>query len=139
MDEVYQCNTEEETCRIAAQLAEDLKCGDIVLLKGTLGAGKTVFARALIRALCGNKELNVPSPTFTLLQTYDYAYGEIWHFDLYRLKDPEEIYELGWEDFSGKDIALFEWPSRLEHLEPEKAITVRMEIEGPTRHIHISD
>ena len=89
MDKTYICQNEKDTCDTAIKIAETLKGGDIIFLEGTLGAGKTVFARALIRALCSDSELNVPSPTFTLLQTYPYERGEIWHFDLNRLKSPE--------------------------------------------------
>lgn len=138
MDKTYICQNEKDTCDTAIKIAETLKGGDIVFLEGALGAGKTVFARALIRALCSDSELTVPSPTFTLLQTYPYEKGEIWHFDLYRLKDPEEIFELGWEDFGGNDIALIEWPSRLEHLKPGEVINICIEIKGDVRHIHVA-
>lgn len=108
-----QTESEEATARFAVELAPSLRPGNVVLLRGPLGGGKTVFARALIRSLTGEKDLEVPSPTFTLVQTYDTPKAPIWHFDLYRLKSPEEVYELGWEDaFSG--IALVEWPERID-------------------------
>jgi tRNA threonylcarbamoyladenosine biosynthesis protein TsaE len=108
-----QADSEEATARLAADIAPLLHPGQVILLRGPLGGGKTVFARALIRALTGEKDLEVPSPTFTLVQTYDTPNAPIWHFDLYRLKSPEEIYELGWEDaFSG--ITLVEWPERID-------------------------
>lgn len=98
----------------AAALAPHMRAGDAVFLRGGLGAGKTAFARALIRALCHDPALAVPSPTFTLVQTYDTPTGALWHFDLYRLKDPEEIYEIGWEEALAGGIMLVEWPERLE-------------------------
>lgn len=75
--------------------------------------GKSVFARALIRELTVQPDLEVPSPTFTLVQTYDTIKGPLWHFDLYRIKAPEDVYELGWEDALSEGIVLVEWPSRL--------------------------
>ena len=135
----YTAHDEHAMSKVACDFASTLKGGEIILLEGTLGAGKTVFARALIRALSGDEDMTVPSPTFTLLQNYTYNHGEIWHFDLYRLKDADEIYELGWEDFGAKDIALIEWPARLEHLTPDNAITVKIEIDNDARLIHISD
>lgn len=111
--------SEDETAQAARGLAARLTVPAILLLHGPLGAGKSVFARALIRGLTQNPDEEVPSPTFTLVQTYDAACGRLWHFDLYRLKDPEEIYELGWED-ALRDIAIIEWPERLGHLRPRR-------------------
>ena len=82
----------EETEALAAEIADGISSPRIILLEGTLGMGKSSFARAFIRHLCGAPEMEVPSPTFTLVQGYDSAKGEIWHFDLYRLEDPEEIW-----------------------------------------------
>ncbi len=89
-----------------------LRLGDVLLLKGDLGAGKSTFARALIQSLCG-KDTEVPSPTFTLVQTYDADEFTLWHFDLYRLKHPEEVYELGIEEAYHNGVSLIEWPDRL--------------------------
>lgn len=114
-----ESNSEDETAQHAQNLAPTLRPGDVLCLHGNLGMGKSVFARALIRALTGNPEQDVPSPTFTLVQTYDSPSGEIWHFDLYRLKDPEEVYELGWEDALSGAISIIEWPERLGPLLPE--------------------
>jgi tRNA threonylcarbamoyl adenosine modification protein YjeE len=119
------------TARLAAVLAPHLKPGDMVALEGTLGAGKTEFARALIRARLGDASIDVPSPTFTLVQLYDdppregYGGGTLWHFDLYRLKDADEVLELGWDD-SRDEISLVEWPDRLGDLAPHDRLVVRL-------------
>lgn len=120
----YISKNEEDTSRLAARLAPELQPGDRLLLQGALGSGKTVFARALIRHLTGNSNLEVPSPTFTLVQTYDTPQGPVWHFDLYRLEEAEEIYELGWEDALGEAITIVEWPERLSALAPADALTL---------------
>lgn len=102
----------EETAVLARKVALCLRPGDVVLLKGDLGAGKTTFARALIQTLCG-EEREVPSPTFTLVQTYEAPDFTLWHFDLYRLNGGEEIYELGIEEAYNDGVSLIEWPERL--------------------------
>ena len=108
---------------LAARIQPLLRPGDVVALGGDLGAGKTVLARALIRAAAG-AEVEVPSPTFTLVQAYELPAGTIWHFDLYRLSGPDEVIELGWDEARGEGIALVEWPDRLGPLLP----TDRLEI-----------
>ncbi len=117
-------HSEKETAAIAAQLASSLKTGDILLLHGTLGMGKSVFARSLIRTLTSQPDLDVPSPTFTLVQTYESEQGSIHHYDLYRIKDPEEILELGWEESISDGITIVEWPERLGPHKP----TARLDI-----------
>lgn len=113
---------EQATARVAAQLGQSLEAGDFVALYGDLGAGKTAFARALIQSL-NPAESEVPSPTFTLVQTYDSPHGPISHFDLYRLGSPEDVLELGFEEMS-KGILLVEWPERLGRLLPQKRFEV---------------
>jgi len=115
---------EAETVAFAKDFAKDLSAGDIVLLQGDLGMGKSVFSRAVIKYLCDDDQMDVPSPTFTLVQTYDAAIGDIWHFDLYRLNDPSEVYETGWEEAISGGIVLVEWPERLGALKPAQAIDV---------------
>lgn len=109
---------EGQTQDIARNMAQHINSGDILLLHGDLGMGKSVFCRALIRALCHDEAMEVPSPTFTLVQTYEAEKGTIWHFDLYRLADPDEIYETGWEEALAGGIVLVEWPERLGSLKP---------------------
>jgi tRNA threonylcarbamoyl adenosine modification protein YjeE len=103
---------EAGTERLAERLAKELKPGDLVTLSGDLGAGKTTFARALIRALARDPELEVPSPTFTLMQLYDTPCGAVVHADLYRVSDAAELEDLGWEEASEEAIVLLEWPER---------------------------
>ena len=118
---------ESATERLGATLAERLRVGDVVGLKGDLGAGKTTLARAIIRAAAGDRELIVPSPTFTLVEVYETPRGSFWHFDLYRLEAAEQVYELGWEEALAEGIALVEWPERLGKLLP-KHLSVTMEL-----------
>jgi len=118
---------ESATERLGATLAERLRVGDVVGLKGELGAGKTTLARAIIRAAAGDRELIVPSPTFTLVEVYETPRGSFWHFDLYRLDAAEQVYELGWEEALAEGIALVEWPERLGKLLP-KHLSVTMEL-----------
>jgi tRNA threonylcarbamoyladenosine biosynthesis protein TsaE len=131
---------EGELAAAAAALAPRLRAGDVLFLRGGLGAGKTAFARALVRALCGDAALAVPSPTFTLVQTYDTPAGALWHFDLYRLKTPDEIYEIGWEDALSGGLVVVEWPERLGNdgdspLAPPDRLEIRLALlpDNPTR------
>ena len=116
-----------ETKALALRIRENLQNGDIVLLKGEIGAGKSHFARSLIQAAMDKVE-DVPSPTFTLVQTYDTLVGYIWHADLYRLSDQSEVFELGLIDAFGNNIVLIEWPDRLGYLEPQDALTIELVI-----------
>ena len=123
----YISKNEVDTEKLASALAKNLKKGDIVFLEGDLGAGKTVFARSIIRTLLSNDSTEVPSPTYTLVQTYEANIGELWHFDLYRIEDAEEIYELGWEESIADRITIVEWPERLSYLTPSQKISVQFE------------
>lgn len=116
-----QLPDEAATASFAAQLSPLLAVGDTLLLEGDIGAGKSAFARALIRARLGRLE-DVPSPTFTLVQTYEAADGDIWHCDLYRLTHPDEAFELGLEEAFETAICLIEWPDRLGDAAPEGAL-----------------
>jgi len=116
----------EETSAFAARIAPGLSAGDVLLLRGDLGAGKTHFARGVIQARLAKAGLieDVPSPTFTLVQTYDAGDVEIWHTDLYRLSSVDEIFELGLDEAFGTAICLVEWPDRLAEETPEGALTL---------------
>jgi len=103
---------EAATIALAAALAPLLRPGDTVTLTGLIGAGKTTFARALIRTLAGDDALEVPSPTFTLVQPYEETRIPVAHFDLYRLAEGTELDELGFDDAVTGGIALVEWPER---------------------------
>ncbi|MGC1505505.1 MAG: tRNA (adenosine(37)-N6)-threonylcarbamoyltransferase complex ATPase subunit type 1 TsaE [Sulfitobacter sp.] len=120
----------EQTAGFAALLAPVLSAGDVILLQGHVGAGKTHFARALIQSVLGMAE-DVPSPTFTLVQTYPAHDCDIWHADLYRLTSVQEVEELGLVDAFENDICLVEWPDRLGPLAPEHALTLTIEA-GPS-------
>lgn len=100
-----------------------LRTGDTILLEGDIGAGKTHFARSLIQSLQDAPE-DVPSPTFTLIQTYETRAGPVWHADLYRLSSPDEIVETGLFDAMDDAICLIEWPDRLGPDRPDKALTL---------------
>jgi len=118
---------EQATEALGATLAARLKPGDVVGLKGDLGAGKTTLARAIIRAAAADPDLIVPSPTFTLVEVYDTPRGSYWHFDLSRLDDPQQVYELGWEEALAEGIVLLEWPERLGRLLPQH-LSVTLEL-----------
>ena len=135
---LFISNSEDETLKYAAQFAQSLKQGDIVALHGTLGTGKTVFSKGVIRALCQNNT-DVPSPTFTIVQSYDSEKGTLYHFDFYRLKNPEEAYEIGIEDAFTDGICLIEWPDKIGYLLPQKHINVFFKIQDNAHHIQIED
>ena len=118
---------ERATDQLGATLATRLRIGDVVGLKGELGAGKTTLARAILRAAAEDAQLIVPSPTFTLVEVYDTPRGSYWHFDLYRLDDPQQVYELGWEEALAEGIVLLEWPERLGRLLPQH-LSVTLEL-----------
>jgi len=113
--------------RVAMLLALGIRPGDTLALHGDLGAGKTTFARAFVRAFTGDDVLEVPSPTFSLVQTYDGARGRIEHYDLYRLKSPDEADEIGLGDAGGGVIRIIEWPDRLGGAVAAERIDVRFE------------
>jgi tRNA threonylcarbamoyladenosine biosynthesis protein TsaE len=120
---------EAATAALAWRLAPHLRPGDVVALTGDLGAGKTSFARALIRALSGpeGSEREVPSPTFTLVQSYEAPAGRIHHFDLYRIKSPDELTEIGWDEALADGIVLVEWPERAGTLLPARRLDIALE------------
>ncbi len=109
---------------MGTRLAACLRPGDCVALSGDLGVGKTSLARAIIQASIG-EPCPVPSPTFTLVQTYDLPEGRIWHFDLYRLGSADEVLELGWDE-AVSEISLIEWPERGEGYLPADCVTISL-------------
>lgn len=130
----FELPDEAATARLARSLAALARAGDVIALFGELGSGKTAFARAFINALPRPAPApeaaapeEVPSPTFTLLQTYERAPAAVWHFDLYRLERPEEVFELGFEEALGQGIVLIEWPERLGLLLPAERLELRLD------------
>lgn len=121
--------TEAQLGHIATTLAGHLVAGNALLLSGQIGAGKSVFARHIIRTLCPD-ELDIPSPTFTLIQTYDAPGFAIHHCDLYRLTAPDQCDELGLEDAFAHDVCLIEWPQVLGPLTPPGALHITLTVTG---------
>jgi tRNA threonylcarbamoyl adenosine modification protein YjeE len=117
---------ETATAAFAARIAALAVPGDVIALKGDLGAGKTSFARAFIRAR-GDAHEEVPSPTFTLVQIYQTDAVEIWHFDLYRLGAAGEAWELGIEEAFASGVSLIEWPERIASLLPQYRLEITLD------------
>jgi len=132
---VFELPDEAATAALAARIAALARPGDVIALKGELGAGKTSFARAFICARAGRDEI-VPSPTFTLAQAYEFPDVTIWHFDCFRLRDPEEAWELGIEDAFRDGISLIEWPGRLGHLLPSRRLPAHRQRTRARRQPH---
>ena len=124
------------TAEFARRLAPLLRTGDLVGLAGDLGSGKTTLARDLIAALSG-RDREVPSPTFTLVQTYDCGALTVWHFDLYRIERSADVFELGFEDALADGVTLVEWPDRLGALMPADHLMVTL-VQGPTAAARIA-
>jgi tRNA threonylcarbamoyladenosine biosynthesis protein TsaE len=137
LPEVLALPDEGATLALGARLAGEAHAGDVIALHGVLGAGKTTLVRGFVRALAGPEE-EVPSPTFTLVQTYDSPKGQVWHFDLYRLQDSEDAWELGIEEAFISGISLIEWPDRLGSLLPAGARHVTLEMEGAARRARLA-
>ena len=128
---------EAATARLGAAIARDLRRGDTVCLSGPLGAGKSTLARALIRALTTQDE-EVPSPTFTLVQVYDGPRLRVAHFDLYRLADPDEAYELGLDEALDDGAAVIEWPERLQGRLPADRLDIEIGLDGTGRRARLT-
>ena len=123
-------HTERETAVLAANIAMIADAGDIIALTGDLGAGKSTFARAFIRARMMDPTQEVPSPTFTLIQTYDPDNGPpLLHADLYRLSNPDDVEDLGLYDELGRSIMLIEWPDRMPADWWQAALNIKLSLE----------
>ena len=114
------------TQRLGALLADGLTAGDVIALSGPLGSGKSALARAIIDSSNPN-ETDIPSPTFTLVQTYGLADGTpLWHLDLYRIESPEDAMQLGLDDAFIDAVCLIEWPDRLKNFLPNTSLSVHL-------------
>lgn len=125
--------TAEDTDNLGQVLSRYARTGDCILLTGQIGAGKSALARAFIRARLG-PDTEVPSPTFTVVQTYEDENVEIWHADLYRLSDTQEAVELGLTDAFDEHICLIEWPELLEGIVPDSALSIHLTVHD-THHL----
>ena len=135
--EEFLSNSEKETLAFAGEFAHSLKSGDIILLDGDLGAGKTVFTKGVVSALSNNKSIAV-SPTFVIVNVYD-TVPVVNHFDLYRINDISELDAIGAEEyFYGDGISIVEWPERAEGMFPDYAIKVFIEkVDNEKRRIKV--
>ena len=132
----FRLDDEAATQRLGAALAQALQPGEAICLSGPLGAGKSTLARALIRARTSPDE-DVPSPTFTLVQFYEGDGLSIAHFDLYRLSDPDEAYEIGLDEALDEGAALIEWPQRLEGRLPPHRLDIEIALDGEARRVRL--
>lgn len=138
MQHKWICKDEGDTAQAARDIAGMLPSPAVVLLDGDLGAGKTAFCRALLRHLLNDDALSVPSPTYTLVQTYGND-DDIWHFDLYRMDNADDIYNLGWEDALHARLCLIEWPVRLGRHKPKNTVDISIEVlPDEVRHIKVN-
>lgn len=126
---------EQEMLALGARIGAALRAGDTVALTGELGAGKTTLVRGLIQAELPGIE--VPSPTYTLVQTYDFPEYELWHCDLYRLKHPDEVFEIGLIDAFGEALCLLEWPDKIGEYLPEDALKLHIRFEAKGRVVEL--
>jgi tRNA threonylcarbamoyladenosine biosynthesis protein TsaE len=127
----------DATLTLGRALGARLEVGDVVCLSGGLGAGKTTLTRGAIEAWTGERE-EAPSPTYTLVQTYEGRKGELWHVDLYRLKRPEDAWELGLEDAFAAAACLIEWPERLDGQLPHDRLDIALTQDGEGRRATLS-
>ena len=123
---IYETNSEKETFELGKNLGEQAKAGQIFCLNGDLGVGKTVFTQGFAKGL--GIEENVNSPTFTIIQVYEEGRIPLYHFDVYRIGDPEEMYEIGYEEyFFGEGVCLIEWSKLIDELIPKEAINIEID------------
>ena len=132
----FRLDHEADTARLGAAIAAELRRHEAVCLSGPLGAGKSTLARGLIQALAG-EATEVPSPTFTLVQSYATPRLVLAHFDLYRLVKPEEVAELGLDEALDEGAAVIEWPEKLGHHLPPDRLDVELMIDGERRRARL--
>ncbi|MEM6707386.1 MAG: tRNA (adenosine(37)-N6)-threonylcarbamoyltransferase complex ATPase subunit type 1 TsaE [Pseudomonadota bacterium] len=129
--------SETHLIELGRQLSDRVAVGDIIRLNGPLGAGKTTLVRGLLWGL--GHEGAVKSPTYTLLEPYDLPWGLVYHFDLYRIADPDELDLIGFAELTdGRALCLIEWPERGGHYVPETGLRIDLDVEGSGRHLRIS-
>ncbi len=132
----FQCKNEDEMLALGGRIAPVLKTGDVIALTGGLGAGKTTFVRGVIQSQMDGEE--VPSPTYTLVQTYDLPRYELWHCDLYRLKHPDEIYEMGLLEAFDEAVCFIEWPDKMgDHL-PDDVLRIHIAFNDEGRTLSLN-
>ena len=123
---IIESFTPEETFQIGLKLGQEAKAGDVICLEGDLGVGKTVFTQGFGNGLSILEPIN--SPTFTIVQEYEEGRMPFYHFDVYRIEDIEEMYEIGYEEyFYGSGVCLIEWSNLIEELLPKKRTIIRIE------------
>lgn len=135
MQHGFSLHDTAETIAFGVQLHELLRPGDVLALHGGLGVGKTTLTRGLVRALTSVEE-EVPSPTYTLVQSYETANFPLWHYDLYRLESPSDLHELGWDDTS-EGVIVVEWPEKAGPLLPAWRLDVFLTFEGDQRLVRL--
>ena len=131
--QIVSIATEAALLALGAALIPQLSAGQTVCLTGGLGAGKTTLVRGMIQSVLG--DIDVPSPTYTLVQTYDMPNYELWHCDMYRLDRPEDGYELGLMDAFEEAVCLIEWPDKLGELVPKGAMRIEIAFDGEGRKV----
>ncbi len=123
---IYETNAAEETFAVGKKLGEAAKAGDVLALHGDLGVGKTVFTKGFAKGLGITEPVN--SPTFTILQIYNEGRLPLYHFDVYRIEEPEEMEEVGFDDYIyGDGVSMIEWPERIEEILPAGRMDVTIE------------
>ena len=133
----FRLDRDADTARLGAAIARELKAHEAVCLTGPLGAGKSTLARGLIRALAG-PETEAPSPTFTLVQTYETRRFPLAHFDLYRLERAQEALELGFDEALDDGVAVVEWAEKLGHHLPPDRLDVELSFDGERRRARLT-
>lgn len=124
-EKVFSLSNINKTCEFAEKLAKFVKAGDVIAFSGDLGVGKTTFIQAFIKSLA-TEDIEVTSPTFNLLHIYNLSQFEIWHYDLYRINNIEEVYELGIEDSFHYAVTLIEWPEIINNIIPEDRLEIEL-------------